>query len=318
MGACASIVNSVIIQYVLLASDRKNLMKEKILLIGNPVTGHGHTRQKFAEFVRIMESKGYGVESYFTSRAGDAHHKSRCLEPDVRALVVAGGDGTLNEVINGLADPSRIPIAILPTGTSNVLANELGLPRKPKSVAQAIIQGKVRRIDMGLIGKNRFTVSVNIGIDAMITEEVFRSGKTSIGYWRYIIPVLKVLARYHVPDITVVIDGRKPLVCGLVHVGNTHRYGGIFSISDQARCDSGHLDICIFPRGSIAACARYYLAAARGRVSKIKNVYYLTGKQIFVYSQKPIAVQTDGEYYGVTPILIKIQPSTVPVIIPDK
>jgi len=293
-------------------------MKETIFLIGNPATGRGYARKRIAEFAGILESHGYKLESIFTSRPGDARHKSYLLAPNIRTLVIAGGDGTINEVINGLADPSRIPIAILPTGTSNVLANELGLPLEPKSVARTVIRGKVRRIDMGLIGEHRFIAFANIGLDAMITEEVFRSKKTGIGYRRYFIPVLKVLARYHVPHIKVVVDGEEPLTGGLVHVGNTRRYGGIFSISDRARCDSGHLDVCIFPKGSITDFARYYFAAARGRVSKTENIYYLTGKKVLVYSQRPVAVQADGEYFGTTPVLIKIQPSTVPVIIPDK
>lgn len=293
------------------------MINGKILLIGNPVAGHGHTRPKIHEFAQILEARGYQLETYLTSCAGDAQCRALYLEPDVRTLVVAGGDGTLNEVINGLADPSRIPIAILPTGTSNVLANELGLPRKPKAVAQAVAQGKVRRIDMGLIGKCRFMAFVNAGIDAMITEQVIRSRKNSVGYWRYVLPVLRVLAHYHAPHISIAVNGRKTLRGGLVHVSNTRSYGGIFRISDQARCDSGHLDVCIFPKGTIAAFARYYFAASRGRISKIKDIHYLTGKQIFVDSEKPVAVQMDGEYYGMTPVIIKLQPSTVPIIIPN-
>ncbi len=317
MGVYALIVSNVIIPYVLLVSDRKDLMKDKILLIGNPATGHGGTKHKIVRFSRQLESRGHRAEIYLTSRAGDAMHIASRLEPDVKTLVVAGGDGTLNEVINGLKDPSRIPIAILPIGTANVLANELGIPADPESLAQTVILGNVQRIDMGIIGTRRFMIFVNIGIDAMITEQVFRNGKTGAGYWRYLLPVLKVLTRYRVPNIRVVIDGGKNLTGGLVHIGNTRRYGGIFSISDQAQCDSGLFDVCVFPRTPILTYARYYFAAARGHLSRIKDISYTTGKTVLVNSDKPLAVQADGEYFGTTPVLIKIQPSTVPVIVPD-
>ena len=292
-------------------------MKDKILLIGNPATGHRRIRHKIDEFSKQLEFRGYRPEIYLTSHAGDAMHKAFRLEPDVKTLVVAGRDGTLNEVINGLTDPSRIPIAILPTGTANVLANELGIPCDPESVAQTVTRANVQRIDMGIIGKRRFMIFVNIGIDAMITEEVFRNGKTGVGYWRYLLPVLKVLTRYRVPNITVAIDGGKNLTGGLVHIGNTRRYGGIFSISDRARCDSGLFDVCVFPRTPIFAYARYYFAATQGHLSKTKNIFYITGKEVLVKSDKPLAVQADGEYFGTTPVLIKIQPSTVPIIVPD-
>src|SRR5204862_2064920 len=100
------------------------------------------------------------VEVYLTTGGGDAKRRAGCLEADVDRLVVAGGDGTLNEVLNGPCDPSRTPIALLPMGTANVLARELGLPREPVEIAAMIDGGAIRRLDMGLVGERRFLMVV--------------------------------------------------------------------------------------------------------------------------------------------------------------
>ncbi len=292
-------------------------MNEKVLLIGNPIAGYGHTESTIREFVQILKERGYRVETYITASAGDALRRAERIEQGVGTLVVAGGDGTLNEVINGLNDPSRIPIVLLPTGTSNVIAKELSLPSKPEAAAAILEKGEVRRIDMGLIDERRFLAFVSVGIDAMIAEELLRARKTVIGYRRYIRPVLKVLAHYHMPELMVSVDGGDVLEGGLVLVSNTRNYGGILRIADQAHCDSGHLDVCVFPKGTLAGFGRVYLAASRARVSRLEEVSYLTGRQIFIDSVEPVPVQIDGDYYGRTSVLINLRPSRVPMVVPS-
>ncbi len=242
-------------------------------------------------------------------------HRARSIEPDVGTLVVAGGDGTLNEVVNGLPDPSRIPIALLPLGTANILAHELGLPKKPQAVVRAVERGRVRWIDMCLVGKHRSLMLVSAGIDAMITEDVRTRRGKRLGYLGYILPILKALSRYRAPDLYVSVDGREASRGAFVVVSNTRNYGGIFTFTDRARCDSGHLDICIFPRGSLFALCWYYFAALCGSVSRKTDVDYLTGKQVRIESREPVSVQVDGDHFGNTPVLVNIVPSSVPIIV---
>jgi YegS/Rv2252/BmrU family lipid kinase len=234
----------------------------------------------------------------------------------VGTIVVAGGDGTLNEVLNGLSDPSRIPIALLPLGTANILAHELALPSKPGAVAEAIERGHVRRVDMGLVGGHRFLMLVSAGLDAMITEEVGRRRGKKLGYWGYALPILKTLFRYRSPELRVTAGDREAFKGGLVVVSNTRNYGGIFTIADRACCDSGHLDVCIFPKGTIPALIWYCLAALGGRLSRGTNVIYLTGQRVRIESSKPVAVQVDGDPFGTTPVVVDFVPSAVPIIVP--
>jgi YegS/Rv2252/BmrU family lipid kinase len=246
---------------------------------------------------------------------GDARRRATFLGSDVGTLLVGGGDGTLNEVINGLSDPSRIPIVLLPVGTSNSLAKELDLPKRPESIAEMMEKGQIRRLDIGTVGDRRFLLGVGSGFDGMVTEEVFRSGGLGSGYGRYIFPILKVLVRYHPPELKAMVDGIQ-VKGGMIYVGNTRILGWILKITDRARCDSGHLDVCIFPKARVQDLLRYLPAAFFGRLSRLSDVRYLTGKTISIHSKKPIAVQMDGDYFGKTPIRIDCQKAVVPIVVP--
>jgi YegS/Rv2252/BmrU family lipid kinase len=292
--------------------------KKKVLLIGNPIAGKGKAGRLIRQFVQAQEQKGYQIEVFLTRSAEEANRRAGHIEPDVGTLVVAGGDGTLNDVLNGLFDPSRIPIALLPLGTANILAHELALPNSPEAVAQGVDRGKVRWLDMGLAGDHRFLMLVSAGFDAMVTEEVHRTRGKSLGYWGYVHPVLKMFARYRVPDLRVTVDEREGFQGAFVVVSNTRIYGGFLAFADRARCDSGHLDVCIFPKGSLLALSWYYLAALHGAVSRVKDVTYLTGKRVLIESREPVAIEIDGDPFGTTPVLIDLVPSSVPIIVPDR
>ncbi|MDH7499748.1 MAG: diacylglycerol kinase family lipid kinase [candidate division NC10 bacterium] len=291
-------------------------MAKKILLIGNPAAGGGRAMRTMADLPERLRQRGHRVETFLTRSAGDAGRRARDMEGDVDALVIVGGDGTINEILNGLADPSRIPIAHLPTGTASILGRELGLPRRTKDLVRLLESGHLRQLDMGLLDGRRFLMVASAGFDAMVTEEVGKRRGGTLGYLGYLSPILRVLSRYHPPELQVTIDGAEPALGALVVVSNTRNYGGIFSFADRARCDSGHLDVCIFPRGSLPALIWYYLAAFCGWVSKRTDVRYLTGTRIKIESKDPVAVQVDGDYAGTTPAEIQLLPALVPVLVP--
>ena len=99
-----------------------------VFVIGNPVAGSGWARHRIEELVNILKQRGHRVEVFLTRGSGEAKRWVTQIKPDIETIVVSGGDGTVNEVLNGLADPCRVPIALLPTGSANVLAHELGSP----------------------------------------------------------------------------------------------------------------------------------------------------------------------------------------------
>jgi YegS/Rv2252/BmrU family lipid kinase len=289
---------------------------KKILLIGNPVAGGGKANRLIADLLQGLRQRGYLVETFLTNSAKDATRRARDIEADVDVLVVVGGDGTLNEVLNGLPDPSRTPIAHLPTGTANILGRELGLPKTAEDLIQTLESGHLRWLDMGLLGERRFLMVASVGLDAVVTEEVQRRRGGTLGYLGYLMPILRVFERYHPPELKVTVDGGEQVPGAFVVVSNTRNYGGIFSFADRARCDSGHLDVCVFPRGTLPALIWYYLAAFLGWASKRTDVRYLTGTRIRIESREPVAVQMDGDPAGVTPVDIGLLPAVVPVLVP--
>ena len=288
----------------------------KILAIGNPVSGGGRARRLAARLVECLARRGHDVELCLTGQSGDARERAAAVATDVQRLIVVGGDGTLNEVLNGLADPSQIPLIQLATGTANILAHELGLPWDAEGVARLIDEGAIRRIDMGLVGDRRFLMVVSAGFDAMVTREIQRRRRSTLGYFGYVLPILRVLRGYRPPRLRVEVDDGDTVEGGLVVVSNTRNYGGLFTVADRARCDSGHLDVCVITKGSLAAVARAAIGGLTGGISRQKGVHYLTGRRIRVDSAEPLPVEVDGDYFGSTPIEITLRPSSVPVVVP--
>ena len=291
-------------------------MGKKILLIGNPVAGGGKANRLIADLLQGLRQRGYLVQTFLTTSAKDATRRARDIEADVDVLVVAGGDGTLNEVLNGLPDPSRTPIAHLPTGTANILGRELRLPKRAEDLIQTLESGHLRWLDMGLLGESRFLMVASVGLDAAVTEEVQRRRGGTLGYLGYLMPILRIFERYHPPELKVTVDEGEQIPGAFVVVSNTRNYGGIFSFADRARCDSGHLDVCVFPKGTLPALLWYYLAALLGWTSTRTDVRYLTGTRIRIESREPVAVQMDGDPAGVTPVDIGLLPAAVPVLVP--
>jgi len=290
----------------------------KTLVIANPIAGGGKGQRLANALTMQLRKRGMDVEMFLTSGTGDAFRRAQSLGDPLDRIVVVGGDGTLNETVNGLNHPSRTPIAQLPVGTANILAHELRLPRRPDKVAAMVATGHVRQIDHGLANGTRFLMVASAGFDAMVTRAVKQRRQGSLGYKGYIVPIVQTLYRYRSPSLRVCLDEGQPITGAMVIVGNTRNYGGLFSVTDRAQCDSGHFDVCVFPNGSPAALGLYALAAAGRRVSRLRNVVYRTARHITITADRPTPVQIDGDYFGQTPIEITIQPAAVPIIIPPE
>ncbi len=289
----------------------------RVLIIGNPISGVGKAERSIGELGRLLGLRGCGVTTHLTRGPGDAAAFAGRVGGDVDCLVIAGGDGTIHEAINGLADPSATPIAILGVGTANLLARDLDLPRTPHGVADLILHGRTRMLDLGLIdGERRFCSLASAGLDAMVIRTLHRTRRGTLGFWGYPLPILKAVSRYRAPRLRVSVEGGEPIEGAWVVVANTFSYAAFLSVADRARCDSGCLDVVVFPRGSIPSLLRYGWASWRKRVSNLRGVSYLTGTSVRIESPEPVDVEVDGEYYGTTPVDIVLQTAVVPVLTP--
>ena len=289
----------------------------KVLVVANPAAGTGRGRARTAELVRALEVRGHAVECFSTRSPGDARRRVADAERCVDAIVAAGGDGTLNEVVNGLADPSRTPLVPLALGTANMLAGALGIPRDPAALVALLEAGTIRRIDLGRVGATRFLGVAGVGFDAMVTEAVRRRRRGSLGYRGYALPILRTLAGYRVPRLRVRLDGGAPIACGFAIVAKLPNYGGLFAVTPDAQPDSGRLHVCLFHDASIAGLVRIVRPARRGRLAERADCTVAASSQIAVESEdEPVAVQLDGDAWGTTPIEITLEPRVVPLLVP--
>jgi diacylglycerol kinase (ATP) len=289
----------------------------RVLIIANPIAGRGQTERQVREFADLLESCGHDVEIHVTARAGEAEERARSLDTNLDRLVVAGGDGTMNEVLNGLADPSQIPILHFPTGTANQLALTLQLPGDHEQLAKCLEQGVNRRIDMGIAGDRRFLLLVSAGFDAKVAEEVRKCRGSSLGYTGYMLPILKAASAHKPARLRIVVDGRQEITGYNVMVLKVRRYGGLFVFADHASLDSGSFEICVFREGTIGWLCLYALAGLTGKASDFPGLIRTTGRKVRIESESAVPVEIDGDHFGETPIDIELQPAVVPFIVPS-
>ncbi len=290
----------------------------EVLAIGNPVAGRGKARSRILRFRQILERKGHRVETVHTKEPGDAFEAAASVGPNVQRLVVAGGDGTINEVLNGLPDPSRIPMLPLPAGTANMLTADLGLPRKLEALADLVDGGDILRIDMGLVDDRRFLLVVSAGFDAAVTRVLDERRGKRLGYLGYLSPIFRAIRSHRPVKMAVIVDDREPVYGTNVLVLKVRRYGGYFVFAEDARLDSGYFHVCVFPEGTVPAIFRYGLAGFMGMTSKLAGVTQVIGRKIRIEADEPVAVELDGDYLGTTPINAEIRPAVVPVVVPAR
>jgi len=287
----------------------------RVLVIVNPISGRGAAVDAARRLGLQLLRRGHRVEQRVTRGAGDAERFARESAQSFDRIVIAGGDGTLNEVLNGLPDPLRVPVAHLALGTANLLARDLHLPRDPDAVAELVESDVTRRIDLGRIGERRFVGNVGVGFDALIVREIGRMRRGVLGYRSYVGPILRSLAEYRPPQLEVRIDGGESRACGWVVVSNLRHYGGLFKISDRASCDSGRLELCVFERAKGTDVVRYFVAGMRGRLTRARGVSFHAARSVRI-SGDEVPVQVDGDTWGTTPVELEIQPAAASILVP--
>ncbi|TAN41368.1 MAG: diacylglycerol kinase family lipid kinase [Nitrospirae bacterium] len=293
-------------------------MSSSIVIIGNPVSRQA-SPEKFRAVTSFFEGKGHSTELLITRKRGDAEEFARqaaARHPDM--LISAGGDGTINEVVNGLAG-SGVPLAIIPLGTTNVLAREIFPHRTFSEVLEVIAGGRPRNVSLGRIehrsGERQesrlFCLMAGIGFDGQAVRDVNLRLKGYTGPGAYVLSGLKTLARYAPPEIVLRVDGQE--ISGYAAIiGNISRYGGDFRVTPDARIDDPQLYACVFRGKRRLDLLRYVLMLPFGRHIKAPDVTYVRAKEIVVRGSAPM--QIDGDYLGSSPAVITVSPDPLRLI----
>ncbi len=288
----------------------------RAVLIYNPVArGVARQRGKLQQAIARLEADGLKLELQPTSGPHDGARLSRqAVETGSSLVIVYGGDGTINEVVGGMAG-SRVPLMVLPGGTANVLAREIGLPTDPAACASLAKKGVVRRIALGRADERPFVLMAGIGVDAGIVAASFPGLKRFTGEGAYWLAGFRQLAAYHFSAFELVIDGQSHHGTFAL-ISRAKNYGGSFQLTPEASLYSNLFEICLF-QSRVRWRYLYYLSqVALGRHTRLPDVRTLKGRSVSVLGSPKVFVQVDGELIGTLPVNCTVERDALSLVVP--
>jgi diacylglycerol kinase (ATP) len=292
----------------------------------NPMAGKGSGRKADRLLEALLRGFGMKFKAWHTEAPGHATQLAR--QATTSHVVAVGGDGTINEVVNGLAGTDKI-MGIIPTGSGNDFIKSIGVPHAMKKALQVLLNGHVRTIDVGRVQTGRsldgsmkyaparlFVNGVGIGFDAAVARRV--SEITGLrGTALYLLAVLQTLGRYRAPEFTVRADAerwnRRQL---LIAVGNGRCAGGGFYLTPDAKVDDGVLDVTVIEDVPILTVLRLIPGVMAGKPVKNACVSYKKVNELEVTSSEEFNVHADGEIVGreVHGVRLEIVPGALKVV----
>ncbi|MGE0669094.1 MAG: diacylglycerol kinase family protein [Sphingomonadales bacterium] len=288
----------------------------RFLVILNPIAGR--RREVFLrKTIEHLEQAGFIVSIRETTQRGDAEAMAReaALGSDRPEVVVAaGGDGTINEVANGLIGSGMI-MGIIPMGTANVLASELGIGAWSGPVSRTLIDGVAKPVHLGEIDGRRFLMMAGVGYDARVTARIdtkikYRWGKAAYG----LAGLMEWLEKPPAP-FEAVIDGKSFEAAWMI-VANGRRYAGRYIVAPMARLDAPSLTVCLMPGARRSDMARYLAAIGRDRLDREMDVTFIEAREVLVPNAPGAMIEIDGDFHGPGPARIALAPETLNLLQP--
>lgn len=295
------------------------------VVIYNPRSGAHRKRDRSAEvadYIRLLAERGVRAEPAPTTAPGAATELARqAVASGVGMVVGNGGDGTLNEILQGMVG-SSVPLAILPGGTANVLAHDLKISSDFTANADMVARGVERRITIGRVAYGEaqirhFFLMAGIGLDATMVRNVRSDLKKKIGEGAYLVAGIEQLIA-HTKPFTVEANGKTYQSCFAI-VGNSHGYGGGFSLTPKADITSPTFEVSIFPKNRFGIeYAPHALAALFGKPNLLGDVVTLQAVTVTVTpaTNEEVWAQVDGELLDKLPMTFEALPNALTVVVP--
>lgn len=291
--------------------------------IVNPTSKTGLGEKYWQRVQKILDERKIEYKAIFSKRIGHVEEIVRKLTTESKKdkvhVVILGGDGTVNEAVQGIEDFNKVIISYIPTGSSNDLARDMGISRNPEEALEAILKAeKESYMDVGLvhydeaflkgesveIPDRRFMVGCGMGFDAAVCEEVSKSklknilNKVKLGKLTYLGIALKQLIQSEMIDGKIILEDTQEIPVKRMYftVAMVHHYeGGGFKFCPDAKDDDGLLDFCVASNASKLKVLRIIPTAFDGKHVRFKEIQMLRGKKAVIEVNKPMWVQTDGE-----------------------
>lgn len=290
-----------------------------VLIVFNPAAGAGR-RRHLSRALSALLARGLRPDLAETSGPGDAAALARAAAlRGVEVVVAAGGDGTIAEVASGLAG-SGAALGVLPLGTANVLAWELGLPRSADGAASVLAAGRWATLSPGLArfadGRQRlFVQMLGAGFDAAVVAHLDLALKRRIGRTAYVWQSLRELPRHAFPPVTAELDGVASQAASAI-VTKGRLYAGRFRIAPAARPEAPGFQVVLFRRPGAIHAALAGAALPLGLVPRLPGVEIVPAGRIRLLAAAPVPVQTDGDLAGLLPVEVSEAPGALRILLP--
>ncbi len=291
----------------------------KTIVIVNPEAGKRVFLSLYLpQVLKALERGGVALEVFTTRYPGHAARIVRRRRQGLDFVTVFGGDGTVREVVKGLGE-NPLPVGIIPFGTVNVLALELGLSFNPLAAVATVLEGHTRRIDVGYMNDEPFLLMVSSGIDALAVHNVDLRAKRLFGRIAYLGSALWSAFNLRVRRVWISIPETGVRDRGyLAIIANSRYYAGPYKIAEKTRIDDGILDVLLFKRRSIGDTLLLLAGILIGRHRYLKDVVFYRGRVIEVGSRRRQKMQMDGDKAPSTPARVWVRKRFLPVIVPPK
>ncbi len=290
----------------------------RVHLVINPHSGYGGQRLLLADLHAELRRAGLEVTEYTTTGPGDATRYASTLRGPRQAVLVWGGDGTVNEVANGLRG-AEVPLLPCPAGTENLLAKELRVPADPFAIVRVLRAGRVAACDVGVINGRNFLLIIGIGFDGEVVRRLAAVRTGHISHLTYFWPIWRTFWEHDFPRLRVYADGAKVFDDrGLAFVGNISRYAVGLRICRDAQYDDGKLDLVVFPCREQTGLIWHAAWTLLRMHPQLGNCLYRQAQSIRFEADGPVASQVDGDAGPNTPLDISLAPWRVRLIIPPQ
>jgi YegS/Rv2252/BmrU family lipid kinase len=288
--------------------------KMRIKLIANPISG-GDSRPRIKVAKDLLQQAGAEVDLVFTRARGDARTAAALAESEgYDRVVAAGGDGTLNEVVNGITS-SELPIAFLPCGTVNVFALEAGLPKLLEELCPLIVHGEPRKVTLGRVNGEFFLLMASAGWDAEAVARVRPGVKRVVGRLAYTVSALEAFFAKQKGPITLALPGGQSCTGYGVVISNCRYYGGKYVVTPEASMFHEQLHLCLLQQKGRLALLKFAFNLLFGHPLKSPLVELLTLSEVDI-SGEDIPIQVDGDDWGKLPVRIEAVPNAVTMVLP--
>ncbi len=294
----------------------------RVTIVVNPVSGSGRrarAAESFADALRRAELVPEVVPTQHPGHAVDIAREAALS--GATYVTAAGGDGTVNEVVAGLlaAPEARADLAVLPLGTSNLVARHLRLPFDAAAAADAVASGQTRPFDVGMAGDSPFVACVGIGWDARVVERVTEARKGHIRPWTYVVPGLSAFLGYDFPRLRVTDEHGRTANGVQVLFMNCRPYARFFAPVPEARCDDGLLDAVVLDAGGRWRLPEWVLRSWNGTLGRGGGATAMRGTRFRVEpidASRPPPSEVDGDVGPPLPLDVRVRPAALRIACP--